>query len=102
MAEGFSYGPTAPNDVWQRPARQIQDLAKNGKVNVIAIGSGTLADLVCLKEVGAAQPMVISSNVDQVFDWLYGIIDVSMSGLESGASGAKSVPNPPACLKLIP
>lgn len=102
----FIFLAGAPNDAWQKPARQIQDLAKNGKVNVIAIGSGALADLACLKEVGAAQPMVMSgitqSNVDQVLDWLYCIIDVIMSGLESGASGAKSVPNPPACLKAIP
>lgn len=102
----FIFLAGAPNDAWQKPAKQIQDLAKNGKINVIAIGSGALADLACLKEVGAAQPMIMSgitqSNVDQVFDWLYGIIDVIMSGLESGASGKQSVPNPPACLKSIP
>ena len=96
----------APYGAWQKPAKQVQDLAKTGKINVIAIGSGALADFACLKEVGAAQPMVMAgitqSNIEQVFDWLYGIIDVIMSGLESGASGAKSVPTPPACLRLIP
>jgi uncharacterized protein YegL len=95
----------APDYAWQKPARQLHDLAQSGRVNVIAIGAGEASRLVALKEVGAAQPMkmadITKTNLDQVFDWLFGILDLILQGLESGASGKRGIPTPPACLTLI-
>jgi uncharacterized protein YegL len=95
-----------PDDAWTGPADQLRNLAAQGKANVFVIGVGGYADATVLKRLTPmrplALPVVTQDYTRQVFDWLYGVADVVLSGLESGASGQrKDVPAPPACLHGI-
>ena len=95
----------SPANDWHAPADQLRTLASQGKANVFAFGVGGYADAATLRRLTPMPPLALSmvtpANVEQLFDWLYGIADVMLSGMESGASGQRSVPPPPACLWKI-
>jgi len=93
-----------PDDAWAAPADQLRTLAAQGKANVFVIGVGGYADAAVLKRLTPMTPLVLpvvtQVYAQQTFDWLYSIADVMLSGLESGASGQRNVPAPPACLQV--
>lgn len=95
----------APEDAWQKPAKHLQDLAASGKMKVIAVGSGAISDLACLKGVGALNPLIMSDitqgNTEQLFKWFHGVIEIVMGELESGTPAKQIFPPLPACLKTI-
>jgi uncharacterized protein YegL len=96
----------APGDAWQGAAAQVQGLAAAGKANVFVIGVGGYADGGVLKALSPTPALALSSvtpqTVQQVFEWVYGIADVVLGGLEGGASGGRAnVPPPPACLSMV-
>ena len=94
-----------PTDDWIGPADQLRALASQGKANTFVFGLGSFAYGSVLRRLTPMPPLALSvvtpANVDQLFDWLYGIADVMLSGIESGASGTRSVPLPPSCLRQV-
>jgi uncharacterized protein YegL len=95
-----------PEDAWTGPADQLRNLAAQGKANVFAIGIEGYEDPAVLKQLTPMQPLALASVTQasalQTFDWLYSVAETMLSGLESGARGQrKSVPAPPACLRVI-
>jgi uncharacterized protein YegL len=96
----------APSDNWQGKADQIRNLAAQGKINHFVFGLGGYSDASVLGKLTASTPLVLpvvtQMYAQQMFDWLYNIADVVLSGMESGGGGQrKNVPAPPVCLRSI-
>lgn len=96
----------APSDNWQGKADQLHSLAVQGKVNHFVFGLGGYSDPKVLAKLSTSTPLVLpvvtQMYSQQLFDWLYNIADVVLSGMESGESGhRKSVPTPPICLRSV-
>ena len=97
----------APEDDWENAADQLRALAQNGQANVFILAIGGYSDAAVLKRLTVNSPLVLSdvtqANMHQSFDWLYTIIDIILTGMESGAAGQRrNIPAPPACLVTIP
>jgi len=94
-----------PEDDWISQADQLCNLTVQGKANVFVVSVGGYNDAVVLKRLTPSTPLSLpvltQVYAQQTFDWLYEIADMVLDGMENGASGTKSVPTPPACLKLI-
>lgn len=95
----------APEDNWHNQADRLRELAASGKVNVFVFGVGGYADGSVLRRLAPASalsfPIITQAYVQQIFDWLYSITDVIINGSECGASGKRSIPNPPSCLRSL-
>jgi uncharacterized protein YegL len=96
----------APEDDWGRAADQLRNLAVQGRANVFVLGVGGYADGPMMRRLTNATPLSLpvltQVYTQQVFDWLFQIADMVMSGMESGLAGQKrSAPPPPACLKIV-
>lgn len=96
----------APTDSWQGKADQIRALAAQGKANHFVFGMGGYSDAAVFAKLTTSTPLVLpvvtQMYAQQMFDWLYNIADVILSGMESGGGGQrKSVPTPPACLHSV-
>lgn len=95
----------APEDDWMSHADQLRNLASQGMANIFVVSVGGYNDAGVLKRLTPSTPLSLpvltQVYAQQTFDWLYQIADMVLVGMESGASGTKSAPTPPACLKLI-
>jgi len=95
-----------PEDDWGGAADQLHNLDMQGKANVFAITVGEYSDASVLKRFTTKPPLALNNvtqeNMQKSFDWLYSIIDVILTGMESGVIGQRrAVPSPPECLKAI-
>jgi uncharacterized protein YegL len=93
-----------PEDDWSEQAKELREIAAQRRANVFVVGLGGYADASVLKRLTTSTPLVLPVVTQvysqQLFEWLYNIIDLSLNGLESGGSGQhKKVPLPPACLR---
>lgn len=96
----------APEDSWESAADQLRTLAQNGKVNVFVLGVGGYSDSVVLKRLTTNSPLLLAdvsqANMHKSFDWLYEIVDIILTGMESGATGQRrNIPAPPVCLNTL-
>lgn len=95
-----------PEDSWENAADQLKNLAQNGKINVFVLGVGGYSDAVVLKRLTTNSPLLLADvtqpNMHKSFDWLYEIVDIILTGMESGAAGQRrNVPAPPVCLTTL-
>ena len=94
------------SDDFIKQAEQLRDLAVKGKANIFVFGLGGFADAGILSKLTTSTPLAVpvltQVYAQQIFDWLYNILDVILTGIESGAGGQKkSIPQPPACVRAV-
>lgn len=95
-----------PEDNWESAADQLRTLSQNGKVNVFVLGVGGYSDSVVLKRLTTNSPLLLAdvsqASMHKSFDWLYEIVDIILTGMESGATGQRrNIPAPPVCLNTL-
>lgn len=94
-----------PEDEWISYADQLRGLCQRNQANVFVFGVGGFDDPVVLRRLTTQSPLALNDvtvqNVEHAFDWMYSILDVILTGVESGATGQRGVPPPPACLRVL-
>lgn len=96
----------APTDDWISEAAQLRRLAEQKQANVFAVALGAFADARLLSQLSPVGPLtlksVVQAEIEQLFDWLYQVVDVMLCGLEQGTGGQSlGVPPLPVCVTFL-